>query len=245
MTRCPDDRELERLIDEQLSADESSILSAHIEACANCQRSLERLTSVAPESFASELPFRVTEPPNESTATPARLPEVPGYEVLEVLGRGGMAVVYKARQRSLNRLVALKMLSESSALEANARFVTEANAVARLHHPNIVQIHDVGETRGRPYLALEYLPGGNLDRAIDGKPQAAEWSAEMVEVLARAVGHAHRTGIVHRDLKPSNILLSQRPDAAASIGPPGAGGSRNDLLEMSGERPHPTLPIGG
>jgi serine/threonine protein kinase/tetratricopeptide (TPR) repeat protein len=136
-------------------------------------------------------------------------PEIPGYEVLALLGRGGMGVVYKARQTSLNRLVALKMIlagADYSAAEVS-RFRREAEAVARLQHPNIVQIHDVGEIRGRPYFSMELIEGGSLAERLGGTPQSARWSAEFVEVLARAVDHAHRVGVVHRDLKPANILL--------------------------------------
>lgn len=137
-------------------------------------------------------------------------PAVPGYEILEEMGRGGMGVVYKARQISLNRLVALKMIRDSALAspEQLNRFRTEAAAVARLDHPNIVQIHDLREHAGLPYFALEFVPGGTLaERLRQGRPsprQAVLW----VEPLARAVHYAHTQGIIHRDLKPGNILLT-------------------------------------
>jgi eukaryotic-like serine/threonine-protein kinase len=137
------------------------------------------------------------------------LPQVPGYEILGEVGRGGMGIVYRARQVSLNRIVALKMLLAGSQAEPEllTRFRAEAEAVARLQHPNIVQIHDVGEHEGRLYCCLEYVPGGSLARRVEGAPQPPREAAELVATLARAMHHAHEVGIVHRDLKPANILL--------------------------------------
>jgi serine/threonine protein kinase len=137
------------------------------------------------------------------------LPAVSGYELLEVLGRGGMGVVYKALHRNLGRLVALKMILAGghAGPQELARFRTEAEAVARLQHPNVVQIFEVGAHDGRPYLALEFVAGGSLAQHLAGTPQTPRPAAELVETLARAVDHAHQRGIVHRDLKPANILL--------------------------------------
>jgi WD40 repeat protein len=151
-------------------------------------------------------------------ADPARLtapewPAVAGYEILGELGRGGMGVVYKARQTSLNRLVALKVIRTGSEEDAAAlaRFRTEAEAVARLQHPHIVQIYEIGGLDGpphsRPFMALE-LADGSLARRLDGTPQPAGRAAELVEALARAVQFAHERGILHRDLKPANVLLA-------------------------------------
>jgi tetratricopeptide (TPR) repeat protein len=140
---------------------------------------------------------------------PARRPDVPGYEILCELGRGGMGVVYKARQTALGRLVALKMLRDAYAgPEELARFRREAEAVARLQHPNVVQIYEVGEHNGRPYLALEFVGGGSLDGMLRGRPQPARTAAELLATVARAVHHAHQRGILHRDLKPGNVLLA-------------------------------------
>jgi eukaryotic-like serine/threonine-protein kinase len=137
-------------------------------------------------------------------------PVVAGYEVLEELGRGGMGVVYKARHVALNRQVALKMILAGSHAGAarTSRFRAEAEAVARLQHPNIVQIYDVGEQDGRAFLSLELVEGVGLDQYVAGLPQAPGRSAAWVRTLARAIDSAHRRGIVHRDLKPSNILLA-------------------------------------
>jgi serine/threonine-protein kinase len=133
-----------------------------------------------------------------------------GYELLGELGQGGMSVVYRARQRGLGRLVALKMIRAGGPidLELLRRFRAEAEAVGRLQHQHIVQIYEVGELAGRPYFSLELAEGGSLDRKLAGIPQPARQAAELLEPLASAIHAAHQQGIVHRDLKPSNILLT-------------------------------------
>jgi WD40 repeat protein len=147
--------------------------------------------------------------PHESPAAPGRV-EVPGYEVLGLLGEGGMGVVYKARHVALDRVVALKMIlhAEHAAEGLRERFQTEAQALARLQHPNFVQIHEVGEHNGLPYFALEFCAGGSLDDELNGTPWPAAKAAALVEILARAVHAAHRAQVIHRDLKPANVLLS-------------------------------------
>jgi serine/threonine protein kinase len=154
---------------------------------------------------------------DEPQTPPPALPHVAGYDILELLGRGGMGVVYKARQQGLNRLVALKMVLAGANASAQdlSRFRAEAEAVARLGHPNIVQIYEIGEQDGCPFLALEYVGGGSLAQHLDGTPVAARQAAELVLSLARAVHHAHEQGIVHRDLKPANVLL--RSDGTPKI----------------------------
>ncbi|HZN35925.1 MAG TPA: serine/threonine-protein kinase, partial [Pirellulaceae bacterium] len=139
----------------------------------------------------------------------AGLPKPRGYEVLEELGRGGMGVVFKARQVGLNRLVALKMIlaGEFASDAERSRFRAEAEATARLDHPHIVRVHEVGEQEGQLFLAMEYVAGGTLAEVFASGPQSADEAARLVELLARAVEHAHQQGIIHRDLKPGNILL--------------------------------------
>jgi hypothetical protein len=162
---------------------------------------------------------------------PAVWPNVLGYEVLGILGRGGTAVVYKARQRSLNRIVALKMIragAHASPAELS-RFRGEAEAVARLQHPNIVQVYEVGEHGGLPFFSLEFCPGGSLAQRLGGPPLEPSRAAEVVAVLARAVHHAHLNGIVHRDLKPANVLLSFSADSSRRE-PIHQGRPLNDLI---------------
>jgi tetratricopeptide (TPR) repeat protein/tRNA A-37 threonylcarbamoyl transferase component Bud32 len=147
--------------------------------------------------------------PARDTASDLR-PSLPGYEVMGELGRGGMGVVYEARHQALGRHVALKMLRYDDDGEvARSRFRREAEAVARLQHPNVVQIFEVGEHERRPYLALEFVEGGSLAQRIAGRPEPTRAAALLVAVLARAIDHAHKQGIVHRDLKPANVLLTR------------------------------------
>jgi serine/threonine protein kinase len=135
---------------------------------------------------------------------------VGNYELLEEIGRGGMGIVYKARQVGLDRLVALKMILSGvdAGPRERARFRAEAEAAARLQHPGIVQVFQVGEHDGHPFLVFEYLAGGSLERYLSGKPWPPTEAARLVESIAAAVQHAHDHGIVHRDLKPANILLT-------------------------------------
>jgi serine/threonine-protein kinase len=154
-------------------------------------------------------------PHSQGTATPET---VAGYEVLRELGRGAMGVVYQARQPGLKRLVALKMILAGSHAGAHelARFRSEAEAIARLQHANIVQIYEVGDDAGRPFFSLEFVDGTSLDKKIGATPQPPREAARMAQVLAQAMDHAHRHGIVHRDLKPANVLLTH--DGVLKIG---------------------------
>jgi serine/threonine protein kinase len=130
-----------------------------------------------------------------------------GYDLIYELGRGGMGVVYKARQRGLNRIVALKMiLSDFMSPDALSRFRFEAEALARLNHPNIVQIYEIGEHGGQNFFSMEFVDGGTLAEVVRSNLSEPRAGAQAVEVLARAVHAAHEKGIVHRDLKPSNVL---------------------------------------
>ncbi|QDU75900.1 Serine/threonine-protein kinase PknB [Bremerella volcania] len=147
-----------------------------------------------------------------------RLPEIPGYEVLDVIGTGGMGVVYRARHLKLNRLVAIKMvlLGAYASREDLECLLREAQNVAALRHPNIVQVYDVAEHDGFPYYSMELLEKGDLAQMLQGKPRPAKDAADLVRVLADAIHAAHLAGIVHRDLKPGNILLNE--DQTTKIG---------------------------
>lgn len=140
-----------------------------------------------------------------------QFPNVPGYDILGVLGRGGMGVVYRAKQRGLGRMVALKMILGGANVspEDVARFELEARAVGSMTHPNIVQVYEVGEFNGAPYFSLEFVDGGPLDKKLENSPQPAEWSARMMMQLARGMAYAHGMQIIHRDLKPANVLVSK------------------------------------
>jgi tetratricopeptide (TPR) repeat protein len=150
------------------------------------------------------------------------------YEILAELGRGGMGVVYKARQVELKRLVALKVIRGGAYAGPSelARFRREAEALARLRHPHIVQIYEIGEQDGLPFFSLELVDGPSLDRALGGRPLPPAEAAELVEELAEAIHYAHGQGIVHRDLKPSNVLLEsprstvEVPKSGARLGTP-------------------------
>ncbi len=149
-----------------------------------------------------------------SAEGPPPKPAVPGYEILSRLEGGNMGIVYKARHLALNRVVALKTLPGGVLAQPDKRkrFHQETKTLARIQHPNVVQIYDVGECGGQPYFAMEFVAGGSLDRKLDGTPWLARPAAELVETLARAVHVVHQLGIIHRDLKPSNVLL-QAPSA--------------------------------
>ena len=155
-------------------------------------------------------PHRTMAAPFEEAALePDLLPRIPGYEIIRIIDQGGMGVVYEARQLKPNRTVALKMISGLHLRPKHrARFHTEAEAAARLQHPNFVQIFEVGEVNGRPFFSMEYVDGGSVAELLTRNPPSARHAAELVETLALAVHAAHERGIVHRDLKPSNVMLT-------------------------------------
>jgi WD40 repeat protein/tRNA A-37 threonylcarbamoyl transferase component Bud32 len=168
----------------------------------------------SPVSQSLTVPY-VASPGEETTptmpSTGAGPVAVPGYEVLGELGRGGMGVVYKARQEGLNRVVALKMIraGDLASEDERRRFLAEAEAVARFQHPHIVQIFEIGQYRNEPFFSLEYVEGGSLADKLRGTPLPAAEAALLVEALAGGVQYAHEQGIVHRDLKPANVLLGK------------------------------------
>ena len=197
--------------------------------CPDCSE--ESWNQSAGSTFNSKIDDELPPPPSSIRSRPkpsaertgsslGLLPVIPGYEVLDELGRGGMGTVYRARHFSLNRLVALKVLSLGGAADPRelTRFRAEAEAVAALQHPNIVKVHEVGEADGRPYLALELVEGGTLAQSLARAPLPAQSATVLLETLARAVQYAHTQGVIHRDLKPGNILLAgvRSQDSGAS-----------------------------
>jgi serine/threonine protein kinase len=204
MGDCPGRPELEEFLIDRLPSDSERRVLAHLEGCPACQQVLEHLTAGPvgdPRRTPAEADGKGPRP------LPTRIGQ---YTVIRELGHGGMGVVYLAEQAGLRRPVALKVIRHgiSATDEEVARFRDEAEAVALLQHPNVVQIHEVGGQDGVYYLALEYVDGGSLDRRLAGTPQDPTAAAQIVETLARAIHHAHRRGILHRDLKPANILMS-------------------------------------
>src|SRR6266481_5608242 len=155
----------------------------------------------------------VPTPHDKKTAQAAELlGELGDYELLEEIGRGGQGVVFRARQKSLNRTVALKVISLGQwASKAHLkRFRLEAEAAARLEHPGIVPIHEVGERDGSCYFSMKFVEGGQLDEVVKQTPMSIRQAAELIAKVARTVHYAHEHGILHRDIKPGNILLDQK-----------------------------------
>jgi serine/threonine protein kinase len=167
------------------------------------------LDATHPAAPADPNATRTAEPGGPPARDPSP-PDPPGYEVLGELGRGGMGVVYKARQPRLNRVVALKSLPDPDRTDAAdaIRFLAEAEAVAAVHHPHVVQVYELGQHAGRPYFAMEFCPGGSLrDRLDRAGPVPPAGAAALVAKIARGVHAAHEQQIVHRDLKPANVLF--------------------------------------
>jgi serine/threonine protein kinase len=164
-----------------------------------------------PVRYSDDRDFAMSEHSPRTETPGAHWPTVPGYEILDELGRGGMGVVYRAMQVSLKRPVALKLIRDAALASAQdrGRLRIEAEAVARMSHPNIVQIYDVGEFRGLPYLAMELVEGGSLEQHLAGQPLPPTEAAKITHTLALAVDHAHSRHIVHRDLKPANVLMQK------------------------------------
>jgi len=171
---------------------------------------VEPVEPAAPSELASAEPTLLPSG-GDQTAAAAKRPIIPGHEILDTLGRGGMGIVYRARHMALGRTVAVKMLISGHLApeELLDRFQCEAESVARLKHPNIVQIYETGDVQGQPYFTLEYVAGGSLADRLDGSPQDSQAAARLVAQLADAVYYAHTMGVLHRDLKPANVLLEE------------------------------------
>ena len=238
MTSCPTHAQLGELLAESLEESEVAEVAAHVDACVHCQQALEDLLRRdAPKGLgaadtprfeaatlqatflrrlrgAQETPgsgpssHESVKSDSPHAPTPDRRPNLPGYEIVEEVGRGGMGVVYRAKDLSLQRVVAIKCL-QASHPEARKRFHAEAEAAARLHHPNIVEIYEIGDGADGPYLALEFVTGASLAVFANSQPQPPREAARLVATLAHAMHYAHQQGVVHRDLKPSNVLLQK------------------------------------
>ncbi len=174
----------------------------------------EPVTTADPSDFATgPLDPGVVAPSSRPRRVPAEAIQLPDFELLKEIGRGGMGVVYKARQKALDRTVAVKMLLGDPALNPTVltRFLAEAKAAAALNHPNLVAVYHIGEVPGGHYFAMEYVKGPTLQKVLDRQgpelPLPIEWSVNLVIPVAEAVHYAHSRGIVHRDLKPANIMI--------------------------------------
>jgi len=201
-----EDPRIERLLDELLNSDltPEQVCADSPELLPAVRKRLRKIRRLGAD-LDSLFPVQ-----GEGHAEEPQPPNIPGYEVQAVLGRGGIGIIYRVRHIKLDRVVALKMLlsgAYAGAVEL-ARFKREAQSIAALQHPNIVQIYDVGEVDGRAYFTMELVGGGSVSQKLGGTPQPAQYSASVIHSLARAIHAAHLAGIVHRDLKPANILLT-------------------------------------
>ena len=211
-----DDARILHLLEEVVETNRrpEEVCSDHPELLPEVKKRLRSIRSVEAQ-LNSLFPINLhepVEPVRRERIQPAGFPVIEGYNVQEILGRGGMGVVYKAVQKKLNRPVALKtLLAGAYASETErTRFYREAEAVASLRHPHIVQVYDVGEVEGHPFYTMEFVPGGTLSQKVEGVPQDVRESADIIATLARTMHYAHQSGVVHRDLKPGNILVADQ-----------------------------------
>jgi eukaryotic-like serine/threonine-protein kinase len=171
----------------------------------------EKLASRITDTSEPPRELSATQPIKPSAHQAGELPQRVGdYELVEEIARGGMGVVYRAEQVSLRRPVAVKMILAGQLASTTdvARFRGEAEAAARLDHPNIVPIHEVGEHEGQPFFSMRFVDGGDLTGHLAEYQKSPRAAANLIAVLADAIHHAHQRGILHRDLKPRNILLN-------------------------------------
>src|SRR5262249_43223290 len=205
-------------LDSQLGEEESREVERHVETCALCAEALERLTASDGQGLPlPPVPLGDATAPDSAPAANGELPAIPGSLPLRVLGRGGRGIVYLADDARLRRRVALKMIRAGSSAGPRdlARFRIEMEAHARLQHPHIIPIHEVGDYQHRPFFTMEYVDGVTLkDRLQDGLPPPRA-AARPAERPARATHPAHQRGVLHRDLKAGNVLLQDAatPDA--------------------------------
>jgi serine/threonine-protein kinase len=222
---CPTKKELADFFHGCSCPEQITLIDLHLADCLICLGQLEqlrrtdpllddlRVSVVAPASEAVEdVMHRVLANTHQTTQIahlPNTPPAIPGYEILGELGRGGMGVIYKARHLALDRIVALKLLLKFTHedFSAASRFQVEAEALARIQHPNIVQIYEVAKGDGSPYFSMEFVDGGTLATHLLAGPMTARDAASLARTLALALAVAHRANVIHRDLKPANVLL--------------------------------------
>ncbi len=252
MRLCPSDQDLLAFHLGTMPVDRVEDLAAHLEACTTCDETIRGFDAAA-DPVLSALRLPADKGPSwahwqthsadhhgaelgksdPDPTDPESWPEIPGYEVVDYLGRGGMGVVYKAKDTRLGRLVALKRLRSNDAAETR-RSRLEAETLAHLQHPNIVQVHEMPEHEGRLYLVMELLAGEPLSYYLS-RPHPPARAAALLEKLARAVHYAHVHGVIHRDLKPANIMLSGM--GRQLNGEPREGGASSQTLDLEGLTP--------
>jgi serine/threonine protein kinase/Flp pilus assembly protein TadD len=263
VSKCPTSDLLQEFLHESLAISDQPSLVAHVEECAACQVELERLSSSETKSILLNLRAALVETiDSQSAATTDEFfealkrqtispnvprPEVENYEILEELGRGAVGVVYRARHLELNRFVALKVILAGAHLssECQQRFRREAQVVARLQHPNIVQVFDVGQDAGCPYLVLELIEGQTLAQLLHGVPRHPTEAAEITRTLANAVGYAHRQGVIHRDLKPANVLVAVHQSTTGVTGGEAQSTIQSSMLKITDFGLAKSLPMPG
>lgn len=243
---CPNATTLSSFLHDELPGEAAHSIESHVNTCAECQDVLQglvggysgpidALTTLCKEDAIRSVSLATSIESAEHTV-PAPPPHMPGYELIEVLGRGGMGVVYKARQLRPNRIVALKMLltGRHASSKERERFLREAGSIAQLQHPYIVSLYEAGEHGELPYLTLEYVSGGNLGAMLRRTPLPPQDAARIVEQLARGTHYAHERGIIHRDLKPANVLLQVADLGLRKDGnPAGLTPGPEDTLELA------------
>jgi serine/threonine protein kinase len=215
----PTPQDVAGLLSNTLPVDEAAGIYQHFDTCESCRTKFPQVVAASesadPDSdsevryqqFRQQLLVAGPSPRQDpSAARPSPAPSIPGYDFVRVIGRGGMGVVYEAIETATGRRVAVKVVSGSSPA-LSTLFQQEVRTHARMQHPNLVRFLSAGEADGRPYLVMEYVDGGTLAERVKESPLSPRLAVRLTEVIARAVGDAHRLGFVHRDLKPANVLL--------------------------------------
>jgi hypothetical protein len=254
MTGCPLRDRWQAYLDERLPEEEDRVLTEHVEQCAACTATLQGLIPTdntrqpptaefgadllhtPPELLARLYGLWSTSVAGGSVPAPTAWPALDGYEILAVLGQGGMGIVYQAREVRLGRVVALKMIrtGELATPEDKKRLLNEARAAGLMRHPNIVPLYQVGLHRDTPYFSMELVEGGSLAQRVPDLAADPAAAVRLLVPVARAVHHAHQNGVFHRDLKPGNILFRV---TAASLSPEVAGAEPSLASGRDSSRP--------
>lgn len=217
-THCLSIERLRQYLDDELLAEELAQVEQHVQSCRACELKLSRLVGAVPGVGRAGAEDDTMSDSQLSAQDAGPVPQIPGYECLGLIGRGGMGIVWKARHKASGRFVAIKVMTAECRAdpEQALRFQLEARVSARIDHPGVIRIIDMGEHLGIPWISLEYCATETTLQSQLGFPRTSRAAAELVELIAQGVNAAHQEGIVHRDLKPANILLDSagRPKVA-------------------------------